>query len=64
MNTTNSYGSVPHNLLRGNNYAPLDKKAADKWRSEYTRGYIPKSYVEAFHMKAKGLRSEEMMFVG
>jgi hypothetical protein len=64
MSTTTSYGSVPHNIISGTNFGAEEKAGANKWKSEYTKAFVKKSFVEAYHMKAKGLRSEEMMFVG
>ena len=44
----------------GSNYAPT----FDYFESESARTFKPKSYKESVKIKAVGLRSEEMLFVG
>jgi len=56
--------SVPHHLLRGSAFDDGKLCKHKEWSSEYKRAYPQKSATVAFKMRANGLRSEEMMFVG
>ena len=64
VTTKGSQGSVPHNLVSGSNFDEDTVSSGNKFKSEYKRSYLPKSAVEAYRLRANGLRSEEMMFVG
>ena len=57
-------GSSPHELLRGSNFDEDKLGNEQKWLSESKRQFVPKDAYEAFLKPARGLRSEEMMFVG
>lgn len=56
--------SSPHDLLSGTAFDEGKLGREVKWKTEYKRAFIEKSYVQAVRAHANGLRSEEMMFVG
>uniref|UniRef100_A0A6T7Y7R2 Uncharacterized protein n=1 Tax=Prymnesium polylepis TaxID=72548 RepID=A0A6T7Y7R2_9EUKA len=56
--------SSPHDLLSGTAFDEGKLGREQKWKTEYSRAFIEKSYVQAVRAHSNGLRSEEMMFVG
>merc|ERR1719181_642649 len=56
--------SVPHDLLYGSNFDDDRLGAAKKWRSEYGRSFVPKSYAESKRAASSGVRSEQFQFLG
>jgi len=62
--TSNNAASSPHDLLSGTAFDEGKLGREQKWKTEYKRSYVEKSYVASVSARPNGLRSEEMMFVG
>ena len=65
LTTASSVGSTPFNIMTGSGYdgERLQGSRAQKWNSEASAQFVPRSYAAAKATSTFGIRSEQVQFV-